>query len=181
MELPPFSGADGSAPVEEYRAKTREWLQQQGCSVTVTDSNSVDNPGFQDEQLDVLGTVGASNHFCELLTVEQVLDEKVFGEELGLDVNKALLLVHSGSRGIGQRILADYEAAHGKDSNKGLREGTPEFAEYMTKHDQAVQWAGANRRLIAKRFLDFLLDKGECVIDLCHNFVEKRKVKLDAA
>jgi len=52
-----------------------------------------------------MGTIGGGNHFAELQSVEEVFDSALFSE-LEIDTNKLYLLVHSGSRGIGEDILS---------------------------------------------------------------------------
>ena len=49
--------------------------------------------------------------------------------------------------------------------------GTEEFGAYITSHDQAVEWAELNRRVIAMRFMNALRTKGERMLDICHNSV----------
>ena len=47
-----------------------------------------------------LGSIGGGNHFCELQAVEEVFDPSC-----GIDPDRAYLLVHSGSRGLGHQLL----------------------------------------------------------------------------
>jgi release factor H-coupled RctB family protein len=114
-----------------------------------------------------LGTIGGGNHFAEMLRVEQVLDAQHFAEA-GLDASTVLLMVHSGSRGLGQAIL-DAHLANGHGSS--LMVGTAECAAYLRAHDQAVRWAVLNREVIAGRFLDRLGMAGVRLLDICHNSV----------
>src|ERR1700744_964524 len=84
-----------------------------------------------------LGTIGGGNHFAELQTVEQVLDAAAF-KQTGLAKQQLVVLVHSGSRGLGETILR----AH-IDEHCGNGVATDSFAaiEYMRGHDFAVRWA----------------------------------------
>jgi release factor H-coupled RctB family protein len=89
---------------------------------------------------------------------------------LGLDPARLVLLVHSGSRGLGQAILNTHLAAH---SASGLPAEGPTGQAYLARHDQAVAWAGTNRALIASRFLTALgsAPPRSPTLDLCHNSV----------
>src|SRR5258708_1214781 len=51
-----------------------------------------------------LGTIGGGNHFAELQTVEKVLEADEF-KKFGLGKQQLVVLVHSGSRGLGESIL----------------------------------------------------------------------------
>lgn len=114
-----------------------------------------------------LGTIGGGNHFAEVQRIDEVLDaEAVSG--LGLDVKKLLLLVHSGSRGLGRAILEEHVRAHG---HGGLEEGSIECDAYLAQHEGALQFAYANRELIARRMLDRLGANGERVLDVHHNLL----------
>src|SRR5260370_16792130 len=54
---------------------------------------------------------GGGNHFAELQMVDEVLDAKAF-KLFGLGKQQLVVLVHSGSRGLGESILRDYVAEH---------------------------------------------------------------------
>lgn len=116
---------------------------------------------------DALGTIGGGNHFAELLRFEEVFDAERFAE-LGLAADAVQLMVHSGSRGLGQAILDRHRAAHNVGA---LAAGTPDCAAYLAEHDDAVRWAVLNRAVIAERFLDRLGGDGALLLDICHNSV----------
>ncbi|MET0245396.1 MAG: RNA ligase RtcB family protein [Sphingomonas sp.] len=117
---------------------------------------------------EALGTIGGGNHFAELLRVEAVLDEAGF-DASGLATDRVLLMVHSGSRGLGQAIL-DRHARMAGGSSALLADGA-EGAAYLAEHDQAMAWAVLNRQVIAHRFLDRLGMAGTRLLDICHNSV----------
>lgn len=119
-----------------------------------------------------LGTVGGGNHFAELQIIEKIEDQEAF-EALGLSKDSLYLLVHSGSRGYGQSILDEHVSAK---KNEGLVEGSTDAAEYMKKHDNACNWASANRDLISQRVFDCLgiqRASAKKILDVWHNNVEK--------
>lgn len=110
-----------------------------------------------------LGTIGAGNHFAELQQMTEATQE--------FSVDEVVLVVHSGSRGLGQEILhqsAEWYEAEDAD-------------EYLQKHNMACRWAKANRDLIALRFLSRLFRRDLRledivplkVLDIWHNNVER--------
>lgn len=114
-----------------------------------------------------LGTVGGGNHFAEVQRVEAVHDARTF-QALKLETNQLLLLVHSGSRGLGEHILRAHVDRHGAGS---LAEESAEAHTYLARHDQAVGWARANRAAIAERVMRGVGAAGRRVLDVCHNSV----------
>ncbi len=56
---------------------------------------------------DQLGTLGSGNHFLEVETVEQVLDPDA-ARVYGLEAGRVVVLVHTGSRGLGHQVCTDY-------------------------------------------------------------------------
>lgn len=116
---------------------------------------------------DALGTIGGGNHFAELQSVADVHDEQAF-EALGLERKRLVLVVHSGSRGLGESILRAHVRDHG---DTGLEVGSFEHGRYQKRHDAALAWAIDNRRIIAERFLRAVRTNGERVLDLSHNAV----------
>ena len=118
-----------------------------------------------------LGTVGSGNHFAELQILESAQNPETC-ERLGFEPNAVYLCVHSGSRGLGEAILRDHITAFGAN---GLAAGSPEASRYFARHEQARQWAAANRELVAMRMLDRLKTQGLRLVDVCHNWLEQRE------
>ena len=127
--------------------------------------------GLESTEFDTaLGTIGGGNHFAELQAVEQVFDASEF-KRAGIGKEQLVLLVHSGSRGLGQAILRDYVDEYQSNSASAC---SPAAREYLRGHDLAVCWARANRALIARRFAATLGAEAECVWDGCHNSIDRR-------
>ncbi len=118
-----------------------------------------------------MGTVGGGNHFAELQAVEKIVDADEF-KRTGIGREQVLVLVHSGSRGLGEDVLRDYVDEH---RGSGAPIDSLAAQEYLGGHDFAVRWARANRRLIANRFISALGAEAECVWDGCHNSVVARE------
>ncbi len=114
-----------------------------------------------------LGTIGGGNHFVEFQRIEKVVDGERF-EALGLQTERVWMMVHSGSRGLGQAILQ----AHRTDTaGAGLLAASPQGRAYLAEHDQAVAWAVLNRRIIAQRFGEAIGAQARPMLDICHNCV----------
>lgn len=114
-----------------------------------------------------LGTIGGGNHFCELQAVDELF---ACSFEHGLDSQALYLLVHSGSRGLGASVFAEFLAA-GEGVSAGVEIGSPDFLRWKEKHDQCVAWASLNRRLIAERAAKALHADFTLIADVPHNVV----------
>ena len=147
---------------------------------------NIDTPLDKDEQVDLLGdavdmrqfsdglavgTIGGGNHFAELQTVDTVYRADLLPPDF--DENHLQLLVHSGSRGLGQQILQRHIAAFG---HQGLAEEGEAAAAYFAEHQAALEFASLNRRLIAARMLDRWRAEGTCLLDVHHNFLEQTEI-----
>lgn len=120
-----------------------------------------------------LGTIGGGNHFAELQAVEEVLDNRAF-RKLGLGRQQLVVLIHSGSRGLGESILrahAEQFIGDGVDADSFPAE------QYLRGHNLALRWAKASRELLARRFTAQLLAEPECLWDGCHNSIQRRTVR----
>jgi len=118
-----------------------------------------------------LGTLGGGNHFAELQMVDEVLDARAF-RLFGLGKQQLVVLVHSGSRGLGESILRDYVAEHqasGSDAESFAA------AAYLLGHDLAVRWAKVNRGLLAQRFVHQFGAQANLLWDGCHNSITSRE------
>ncbi len=116
---------------------------------------------------DALGSIGGGNHFAEFLAVEEVVDPAAF-ERLKLDAARVFLMVHSGSRGLGNAVLLRHME---RETVRPLLAGSAACAAYLADHDQAIAWAVLNRRVIAARFFERLGFGGALTLDICHNSV----------
>ncbi|MES2948351.1 MAG: RNA ligase RtcB family protein [Pseudomonadota bacterium] len=119
-----------------------------------------------------LGTLGGGNHFAEFQQVDTVFDTEAV-QTLGLDTKCLLLLVHTGSRGLGQHILRQHVDQFG---HRGLVDGTADSAAYLKQHDDALLFARLNRQWITRRLLANVRGDGRRVLDVHHNFVASATV-----
>jgi release factor H-coupled RctB family protein len=122
---------------------------------------------------EALGTLGGGNHFAELQAVEEVLNAREF-KKLGLGKQQLVVLVHSGSRGLGDSVLHAYAAEH---QANGSDTETFAAATYLQGHDLAVRWAKVNRKLLAERFAQALGAEASLLWDGCHNSITSRELE----
>ncbi len=82
-----------------------EFTEERG-RLANADVNAVSNKSIERGQ-DQAGTLGSGNHFLEVDVVDEIYDEKAAGL-FGLFKGQVLLLIHTGSRGLGYQICNDY-------------------------------------------------------------------------
>ncbi|KAJ4320172.1 hypothetical protein N0V94_003533 [Neodidymelliopsis sp. IMI 364377] len=138
-------GDKGKKVAEKLRGLEGPWGTQELRELWLQDKDGSCSAGEQWDSS--LGTIGAGNHFAEI----QVVEESAISpdDQPGLHKDDVVLLVHSGSRGLGGSVLRKFTAG----SQISLEEGSLEAIDYMKEHDNACRWAKANRDLIALRFM----------------------------
>jgi len=122
-----------------------------------------------------LGTLGTGNHFVELC-----LDE----------ADRVWLMLHSGSRGVGNRIGSHYIALAKREMERWFiqlpdkdlayfAEGSELFGEYVGAVGWAQRYAEANREVMMARLIEVLerhfpdIDTGELAVNCHHNYVAR--------
>lgn len=163
-----------STDLDCAKAKPEKWSKKlKGLEEQMTEEEiehyQWDNSAVSEGMRHSLGTIGSGNHFAELLKVHEVRDETSF-RFLGLHKGQIGLLVHSGSRGHGERLLRSHVDQY---RDAGLEAGSEAAQQYLAAHDQCITWAKENRRVIASRLLqqierDVLFSCGN---DWCHNSI----------
>lgn len=137
---------------------------------------------------DQLGTLGSGNHFLEIDLVEQVFDPMV-AERFGLFPGQIVIIIHSGSRGLGYQICDDYlarmrhavEKYHISLPDRQLScapLNSPEGKDYFAAMAGAANYAWANRQIImhwTREVFQRVLNLSprelgmNLVYDVCHN------------
>ncbi len=138
-----------------------------------------------------LGTLGSGNHFLEVQVVEEVFDRQL-AQRFKLSPGQIVVMIHSGSRGLGHQVCTDYlasmERAIGRYGiaipDKQLACAplqSPEGQDYFAAMACAANYAWANRQCImhwtrqafAKVFGRSPEDLGmELVYDVAHNIAK---------
>ena len=142
-----------------------------------------------------LGTLGSGNHFLEIQYVERIHD-KAAAKAYGLSENQIVVLIHSGSRGLGHQVCTDYLREMGAGMKKYNIElpdrqlacvpiQSPEGQAYLGAMRAAANYAWANRQGITHflrgAFKHVFGDatKLDLVYDVCHNIAKKERYLVD--
>ena len=138
-----------------------------------------------------VGTLGSGNHFLEIDIVDEIFYEKA-ATAMGLFNGQVVVLIHTGSRGLGYQVCDDYLGKilqASKSYNFTLPDkqlacaplNSPEGEEYLSAMQSAANFAWNNRQVIMhlakKSFKDtFGLTESELgfklVYDVCHNIAK---------
>ncbi|MFP4038730.1 MAG: RtcB family protein [Candidatus Nanohaloarchaea archaeon] len=135
-----------------------------------------------------LGSLGSGNHFLEVQVVENVFNEEK-AEAYGLEKDQVLVMIHSGSRGLGHQTCSDYVREFEKafpDIASSIPEknliyapiGSQEAQDYKEAMYASANFAWANRQALTqavRECFDTLLDhqEVEMVYDVCHNIAKE--------
>ena len=142
-----------------------------------------------------LGTLGSGNHFLEVQYVESLHDEEA-ARVMGLHVGQVVVLIHSGSRGLGHQVCTDYVAEMNRVMPKynitlpdrqlacaPIR--SPEGQAYLEAMASAANFAWANRQAI----LHFLRGafrhvfgggaRLDLIYDVCHNIAKRERYEVE--
>ncbi|MDD5081881.1 MAG: RtcB family protein [Dehalococcoidales bacterium] len=220
--VPSGLGSEGKIRVSEKELnrvmlKGSAWAVEQGfgepADITVTeeagciktaDPDRVDSKAKK-RGIPQLGTLGSGNHFLEIQVLDAIYEPdtaRVMGIE---EIGQVLVLIHTGSRGLGHQICSDHVALLGAAVKKyGINlpdrqlacapVESPEGQDYLAAMACAANYAWANRQCIAhwvrescvKVFNKSRRDLGlEQVYDVAHNIakieehtVDGKKIKL---
>jgi tRNA-splicing ligase RtcB len=106
-----------------------------------------------------LGTLGSGNHFLEVQYVDEIFDEPA-ASKYNLQKDRIVLLIHTGSRGLGHQVCTDYvsqmdQAMRRYDLHMPDRQlacapvRSPEGQRYLHAMAAAANFAWTNRHCIA--------------------------------
>jgi tRNA-splicing ligase RtcB len=137
--------------------------------------------------LDQVGTLGAGNHFVEVQYVDAILNAEV-AEIFGLYLNQVIVLIHTGSRGLGYQVCEDYiEICMAACERYGIELvqkeltaaplSSPEGRHYLSAMAAAANFAFTNRQLITywvRRVFTHHFGEMEMPLlyDVCHNIAK---------
>jgi tRNA-splicing ligase RtcB len=140
---------------------------------------------------DQVGTLGSGNHFMEIQKVDEVFDDNV-AKTFGLFKDQIVVMIHTGSRGLGHQIATDYIGVMMKAMNKyGITLPDRELAacpinssegkRYFSAMACGANYAWANRQMIAhfvrKAWKTVLGEKSSLSVlyDVAHNIAKIEK------
>jgi len=133
-----------------------------------------------------LGTLGSGNHFLEIQCVENILDPAV-ARTFGLFENQVVVMIHSGSRGLGHQVGTDYIRLMGPvmarekillpDRQLACAPvSSMEGKNYLAAMAAACNFAWCNRQLLAFRTREIFEKAFGCelplVYDVAHNIAK---------
>jgi tRNA-splicing ligase RtcB len=142
-----------------------------------------------------LGTLGSGNHFLEVQYVDRVLDGAA-AEAMGIQQNQVVILIHSGSRGLGHQVCTDYVALMNQVMPKyGINLPDRQLACAPTQSEEgqsylgamaaAANFAWANRQGITHFLRDaFRRIFGDevrlsLIYDVCHNIAKRETYQVN--
>jgi tRNA-splicing ligase RtcB (3'-phosphate/5'-hydroxy nucleic acid ligase) len=141
-----------------------------------------------------LGTLGSGNHFVEIQSVEELFDEPT-AHAFGVHKGQIVVLIHSGSRGLGHQVCTDYlDLMNGCMTRYGIsvvdrqlacvpiasREGEA----YLQAMAAAANFAFANRQMMTHQVREAFrkvvgTESIEIVYDVCHNIAKTEEHTVD--
>jgi len=139
-----------------------------------------------------VGTLGSGNHFIEVQKVDKIFDEEI-AKVFGLFKDQVVIMIHTGSRGLGHQVATDYIKEF-----MGLMEkykikvpdrefacvpfNSPEGQRGMAASAAAANYAWANRQMIAhfvRKAWESVLGKESSFLialyDVAHNIIKIEK------
>ncbi|MBT3691507.1 RtcB family protein [Candidatus Woesearchaeota archaeon] len=142
-----------------------------------------------------LGTLGAGNHFLEIQFVEEIFNDEV-AKSFGLEKDNVVVLIHTGSRGLGHQTCSDYLKKI-EDEYSEIVDKLPEkdlaYApmnsqlgkDYLGAMSAAANYGWCNRQLIThftrKSFENVFGEniKLNLVYDVAHNIAKLEEYEID--
>ena len=144
------------------------------------------------------GTLGSGNHFLEVQVIDQIYDAEI-ARLFGLEKDQVMVMIHSGSRGLGYQVCDEYAKEMIQCLDKyGISVpdrqlacapvNSPEGRAYLGAMRCAANYAWANRqclmhltRLIFERFFNMSpRDLGmDLIYDVAHNIAKLEKYEVE--
>ena len=173
-----------------------EFIEEHGC-LKDADASYVSDKAKERGRTQ-LGSLGSGNHFLEVQYVEKVFDEEA-AEIYGIEENQVVVMVHTGSRGLGHQICTDYLRTMEKAAkNYGIKLPDRQLAcaPYESEEGQSyfkamccgANYAWANRQMIThwvrESFEEVFKIHAEdlemsIVYDVAHNIAKKEEHIID--
>ena len=165
-----------------------EHIEDQGCMETA-DPNEVSKRAKQ-RGCAQLGTLGSGNHFVEVQCVKEIFDQEA-ADAFGLQLNHIVVMIHSGSRGLGHQVCTDFlEVMQDAMPKYGIKVvdrqlacvpiQSPEGQRYLKAMAAAANFAFANRQMmthwVRTAFAGVLEpDSLQLVYDVVHNIAKEEE------
>ncbi|MBW9220884.1 RtcB family protein [Methanothermococcus sp. SCGC AD-155-M21] len=173
-----------------------KYIEEKGCIKEADASLVSDNA--KKRGLPQLGSLGSGNHFLEIQYVSEIFDENA-SKVYGVEKDQVLIMIHSGSRGLGHQICSDYlrymeKAA--KKYNISLPDRqlacapitSEEGIKYYKAMNCGANYAWTNRQLmthwVRESFEEVFKTPAEdmemnIIYDVAHNIAKREKHKVN--
>jgi tRNA-splicing ligase RtcB (3'-phosphate/5'-hydroxy nucleic acid ligase) len=141
-----------------------------------------------------LGTLGSGNHFIEIQSVAEVFDEPT-ASAFGVHPGQIVVLIHSGSRGLGHQVCTDYlDLMNGSMKKYGISVvdrqlacvpiNSREGSDYLKAMAASANFAFANRQMmthwVRETFREVIgTNDIRVVYDVCHNIAKNEEHSIE--
>lgn len=141
-----------------------------------------------------LGTLGSGNHFLEIQRVDEIYDAET-ARIFGLHLDQIVVLIHTGSRGLGHQVCTDYLEIMQRGMKKynitvvdrqlacvPIR--SKEGEQYLNAMAAAANFAFCNRQMIThwtREVFTRVIGAGSLrvVYDVAHNIAKREEYEID--
>jgi tRNA-splicing ligase RtcB len=142
---------------------------------------------------DQIGTLGSGNHFLEVQFVSKIFNEEI-AKIYGLFPNQIVVMIHTGSRGLGHQVCTDYLRILNKklyDWKIKLPDRELIYAPLESKEGQdyfSAMSAAANFAWVNRQYLTYLTRQVfqenfktelKLIYDVAHNIAKKETYKIE--
>ena len=166
-------------------------IEENGC-LRQADAGAVSRRA-KERGRDQLGTLGSGNHFAEIQYVTDVYEPEA-AKAFGLFKDQIVILIHTGSRGLGHQVCTDYLETMQQAMKKYnisivdrqlacVPIQSAEGQNYLKAMAAAANFAFANRQMIThwvREAFERVMGGGHCsvVYDVCHNIAKEETHKI---
>ncbi|HAJ57598.1 MAG TPA: RNA-splicing ligase RtcB [Candidatus Omnitrophica bacterium] len=114
------------------------------------------------------GTLGSGNHFLEVQVIDQLYDVEA-ADALGLELGQVMVMIHSGSRGLGYQVCDDFIKVMLKCMVKyNINVPDRQLASAPVESPEGKQYLGAMRAAA-----NYAWNNRQCLMHLCRLAFEK--------
>ena len=197
----------GQKQLDDILARGARWMIENGYGEPC-DSEFAEAGGFlpgaepaavseraRERGLPQLGTLGSGNHFLEVQLVEEIHHAEA-ARAFGLHEKQVVVLIHSGSRGLGHQVCTDYVALMNQNMARyginlpdrqlacGLIK-SKEGQDYLAAMRAAANFAWANRQamlhLLRGSFQRIFGSRAslDLIYDICHNIAKQERYEVE--
>ncbi|MBI1821172.1 MAG: RtcB family protein [Nitrospirae bacterium] len=190
------TGAGWSIQQGFGRPEDLDTIESNGCLEGVNPEKV--SPRARERGKKQLGTLGSGNHFIEVQYVETLYSKQI-ASVFGLVEKQVVVMIHSGSRGLGHQVCTDFLKMIGQASKQyGYRLPDRQLAcvpvtsdegkDYLSAMNCAANYAWANRQCLMGRVESAMVKAldlspetlgASLLYDIAHNIVKLETHQID--